>query len=133
MINSDYTAEYDQNLIHFIQDVRRDLDVPQLPIVIGQMGVGGPAEGERNRKMKAFKEAQARAATAPEVDGNVSLVKTDQYWDMTADAVFRKGWREHLKEWNTVGSDRPYHYLGSAICYSRIGKAFAEAVIELSP
>ncbi len=29
-------------------------------------------------------------------------------------AVLAKGWREHLEEWNKVGSDYGYHYLGSA-------------------
>jgi len=30
-----------------------------------------------------------------------------------------------------VGSDRPYHYLGSAIWYGRIGKEFGKAMIDL--
>lgn len=46
-------------------------------------------------------------------------------------AVFKKGWRQHLEEWNKVGSDYPYHYLGSAKTMVRIGRAFAEAVLEL--
>jgi alpha-galactosidase len=131
MINAEYTAEYDRNMANFIRDVRKDLKAEKLPFVIGQMGVGGVAEDAKNAGMKKFKDAQAKAAALPEFQGNVALVKTDQYWDMTADAVFKKGWREHLDEWNKVGSDYPYHYLGSAICYSRIGKAFGEAMILL--
>jgi hypothetical protein len=61
----------------------------------------------------------------------VAVVQTDVFWDMEADAVFRKGWREHLEEWNLVGSDYPYHYLGSAKTYCDIGGAFARAVIKL--
>ena len=45
--------------------------------------------------------------------------------------MFKKGWREHLDEWNKVGSDYPYHYLGSAKTMLRIGRAFGEAVLEL--
>ena len=30
-----------------------------------------------------------------------------------------------------VGSDRPYHYLGSAIWYTRIGHSMGEAMLEL--
>jgi hypothetical protein len=59
------------------------------------------------------------------------LVKTDAFWDMEADAVFRKGWRENIDEWNTVGSDYPYHYLGSAKTMCGIGRALGEAVLEL--
>ena len=47
-----------------------------------------------------------------EFKGNVALVKTDVFWDTEAEAVFKKGWRENLDEWNKVGSDYPYHYLG---------------------
>ena len=54
------------------------------------------------------------------------------WWhDAEAEAVFKKGWRQNLKEWNTVGSDYPYHYLGSAKTMCRIGKAFGEAMLEL--
>ena len=63
--------------------------------------------------------------------GNVALVKTDVLWDMEADAVFKKGWKENIDEWNKVGSDYPYHYLGSAKNMLAMGKAFGEAMLEL--
>ncbi len=59
------------------------------------------------------------------------IFKTDVLWDLEADAMFRKGWRENLVEWNKVDSDFPYHYLGSPKTMSRIGRAFGEAVLEL--
>jgi len=34
-------------------------------------------------------------------------------------------------EWDRVGSDAPFHYLGSAKTFCGIGKAFGEAMIEL--
>jgi alpha-galactosidase len=128
MINADYTAEYAANLAHFTRDVRRDLKSPALPFIVAQMGVDGPAA---NAGVKKFKAAQAAAAELPEFKGSVALVKTDALWDMEADAVFRKGWREHRAEWDTVGSDYPYHYLGSAKTMCRIGEAMAEAVLAL--
>src|SRR5262249_5573386 len=45
--------------------------------------------------------------------------------------VFKKGWRENIDDWNKVGSDFPYHYLGSAKTMLRIGRAFGEAVLDL--
>ena len=33
---------YSRVLAHFIRDVRRDLAAPELPFVIGVLGVGGP-------------------------------------------------------------------------------------------
>ena len=47
--------------------------------------------------------------------------KTDAFWDTEAEAVFKKGWRENIDEWNKVGSDYPYHYLGSAKTLCGIG------------
>ena len=37
----------------------------------------------------------------------MALVKTDVFWDTEAEAVFKKGWRENMDEWNKVGSDFP--------------------------
>lgn len=131
MIDERATAEYASNLAHWIRDLRRDLGKPELPVVIGQLGVGGPLEEGQEPKKQAFKDAQAAAAELEEWQGTVALVRTDQFWDWEADRVFRKGWREHLEEWEKVGSDYPYHYLGSVRCYSDIGRAFAEALLEL--
>ena len=128
MINADATKEYASNLAHFIRDVRNDLRAPKLPVVVGQMGVDGD---HPNASVKRFKDAQAAILNVPEFRGNVALVKTDAFWDTEAEAVFKKGWREHLDEWNRVGSDYPYHYLGSAKTMLQIGRAFGEAVLEL--
>ena len=128
MIDATATGEYAVNMAHFIRDVRKDLNVPKLPFVIGQMGVDGdqPSEG-----VKKFKAAQAAVMDVAEFKGNVALVKTDAFWDTDAAAVFKKGWRENMEEWNKVGSDFPYHYLGSPKTMLRIGRAFGKAVLEL--
>jgi len=39
--------------------------------------------------------------------------------------------RKHKEAWDKVGSDRGYHYLGSARTFCRIGRAFGEAMVEL--
>lgn len=36
-----------------------------------------------------------------------------------------------MDEWKKTGSDRPYHYLGSAIWPLRMGRAFGETMIAL--
>jgi alpha-galactosidase len=128
MIDPDATAEYAANLGHLIRDVRKDLKAPGLPVVVGQMGVGG-ANPDAN--VKRFKNAQAAGVDVAEFKGTVALVRTDAFWDAEAEAVFKKGWREHKAEWDTVGSDYPYHYFGSAKTMLAIGRAFGEAVREL--
>jgi alpha-galactosidase len=92
------------------------------------MGVDGDGAGDN---IKKFKAAQAAVMEDPVAKTNVAFVKTDVFWDTEAAAVFKKGWREHIDEWNTVGSDYPYHYLGSAKTLCRIGKALADAAIHL--
>lgn len=128
MISAEYTAEYTSNLKHFIYDVRKDLQAKELPFVIAQMGVDGEAAGA---SVVRFKESQAAVLEEPAFQGNVALVKTDLYWDQAAAAVFKKGWRENIAEWNTVGSDFPFHYLGSPKTLLGVGKACGEAVLKL--
>jgi len=128
MIDDAATAEYAANMAHFIRDVRKDLKSPNLPFVMGQMGVDGM---NPNAKIQKFKQAQAEAAGLPEFKGNVAMVKTDQYWDTDAEAVFKTGWKEHQEEWNKVGSDFGYHYYGSVKTLSRIGEALGRAMLEL--
>ena len=128
MIDAKATAEYTSNLTHFIRDVRKDFKAPDLPFVIDQMGVDG---ANPNAHIQAFKAAEAAVMNEKEFKGNVALVKTDAFWDMDAAAVFKKGFRDHMDEWNKVGSNYPYHYLGSAKTMCRIGKASAEAILKL--
>jgi len=128
MISAEHTAEYTANLAHFIRDVRNDLKSPGLPFVVGEMGVDGLNAGAN---VQRFKAAQAAILDVQNLKGTVALVKTDLHWDLEAEAVFKKGWRENLEEWNKVGSDWPYHYLGSARTLCAIGKALAEAAIRL--
>lgn len=130
MIDDRATGEYAENMAHFIRDVRKDLEAPHLPFVIGQFGVGG--EKANHPKHLRFKEAQIAPASLAEFKGNVGVVRTDAHWDTVAQEVFDRGWKENLEEWNRVGSDRPYHYLGSPRTMLGIGEAFGKAVLELN-
>lgn len=128
MFDPDFLDNYGKHIANFIRDVRKDLKRPDLPFVIGQMGQNGP-DGA-SEKMQIIKNAQASIELIPEFRGNTKLVKTDVFWDKKAAALV-KSWREHIDEWNKVGSDYGYHYLGSAITFSKIGRAFGEATLEL--
>jgi len=128
MFDADFLANYGKHMANFIRDVRKDLKSPNLPFVIGQMGQNGP-DGASDR-MQTIKDAQASMEAIPEFKGNVKVVKTDVFWDRKA-AELVKNWREHIEEWEKVGSDYGYHYLGSAITFSKIGRAFGDATLEL--
>jgi alpha-galactosidase len=127
MLEADLANEYAANMANLIRDVRKDLGVPNMPVVVGQMGQDGP---EATGKITVIKAAQASMETIPEFKGNVKVVKTDVFWDKKAAALVGK-WRENIDEWKKVGSDYGYHYLGSAITYCKIGRAMGEAMLEM--
>ncbi|MFK7742143.1 MAG: sialate O-acetylesterase [Planctomycetota bacterium] len=77
---------YSDNLAHFIRDVRRDLQQPKLPFVIGVMGVGGTLDGTQeggryDKVHRNFRQAMAAPAAMPEFRGNVFAVETAKCWD----------------------------------------------------
>ena len=78
---------YSTAMAHFIRDVRKDLNAPKLPFVIGVLGVGGPTAeyGPDQQRYKAthdnFRAAMAAPAQLPEFQGNVAAVWTEKYWD----------------------------------------------------
>ncbi|MFI4860748.1 MAG: sialate O-acetylesterase, partial [Phycisphaerales bacterium JB063] len=121
-------GEYESNMEHFINDVRRDLDAPGLPFVIGAMGQNGSKEPQGN--MLLVRNAQLAMNEVPAFEGNVKTVLTDVLVDTAAEDLYPT-WRENTEQWERVGSDHPYHYLGSAIWFNRIGEAFADAMLEL--
>jgi alpha-galactosidase len=120
--------EFESNMKHLINDVRKDLKTPKLPFVIGLMGQNGskPASGA----MLTVQKAQLAMNDVPEFKGNVKAIRTDVLADKSAEELYPK-WRESQEQWKLVGGDFPYHYLGSAIWFNRIGKAIGEAMLEL--
>jgi len=67
---------YSELLAHFVRDVRKDLAAPEMPFIIGVMGVGGVQE-----EPNFFRQAMAAPATLPEFEDNVVAVQTAPYWD----------------------------------------------------
>ncbi len=68
---------YSEVLAHFIRDVRNDLNAPQMPFVIGVLGVGG---AKANPQTIEFRKAMAAPAALPEFRGNVIAVETSPFW-----------------------------------------------------
>jgi len=92
------------------------------------MGQNGskPAGGA----MLEVREAQMSLNGVPEFKGNVKAFRTDLLVDKAAEELFPT-WSKNLEQWKKTGGDRPYHYLGSAIWFTRIGHAMGEAMLEL--
>jgi len=69
--------EYCSNFVHMVQDLRAEFKVPNMPAVVGELGVGGE---KVDQNMKDFRAAQAKIATAPELKGSVGYVRTAPFW-----------------------------------------------------
>lgn len=78
---------YSDALAHFIRDVRKDLDAPKMPFVIGVLGVGGL---KANPQTLEFRKAMAAPAKLPEFRGNVIAVETAPFWSEELGAIDNK-------------------------------------------
>ena len=78
--------EYPSNFVHLVQDLRTDLKVPNLPVVVGELGCGG----ETDAGQIPFRQEQAKIATRPELKGKVGYVRTAPFWYPALDELPRK-------------------------------------------
>ena len=74
---------------HLIRDLRRDLNAPDMPVVLGVMGIGGIAT-DPDDPMTHFQAAQAATASRPEFQDSVAAVQAGQYWDHELVALIKK-------------------------------------------
>ena len=150
--------EYGRLMACFIRDVRKDLAAPKMPFVIGVAGFDGVKAG---KDMQNFRNAMAAPTLLPEFKGNVVAVQTAPFWDDKLEELQKRveaswpkvdakvkeekndSWDNKMKhmaenftpeEWKYFlhnGSNAGYHYLGSAKTFALMGKAFAEATVNL--
>ncbi len=118
-------ARYTARLAQLIKDVRADLKAPDLPVVIGELGVGG--------KQGDFQAAQKAVAELPELHETVKFVETHGFWDPEVEQMVNDGtWKgPDWPKFYNVGSERGYHYLGSGKIMYEMGQAFGRGMLEL--
>lgn len=78
---------YSDTLVHFIRDVRKDLNAPDMPFVIGVLGVGG---AKANPQTIEFRKAMAAPASLAEFQPNVIAVETSPFWSEELGAIADK-------------------------------------------
>lgn len=81
-------APYSKLLTTFIHDVRKDLKAPDMPFVIGVIGVDG--EIAPDNKQQYLRKAMAAPASLAEFKGTVKAVYTHKFWDTKAQALLDK-------------------------------------------
>jgi hypothetical protein len=149
-------SKYSEWMADFIRDVRKNLRAPKMPFVIGVLGVGGlnaPAS------LPEFKGNVAAVETAPfwsdeldAIDQKRAKVKqmahllkvkakghpnADGSMDEAAQKEYLKKYEaelitpEEAAKWTRGASNAGYHYLGCAKTFALMGKAFAEANLEM--
>ncbi|MDP6044338.1 MAG: sialate O-acetylesterase [Phycisphaerae bacterium] len=123
-----FRDNYKTNMISFIKDLRKEYKTPGMPFIVGVLGTSQTKEKVAEN---AVSVGQRQAAKAPEFKGNVLAVESYTEYALDSLKVYKTGWADHYCQWDTVGSDRPYHYLGSGKFFVRLGDAFATATADL--
>jgi alpha-galactosidase len=104
--------EYGENLANLIRDVRKDLGVPELPFVIGELGQQG-SEPEKRYAEKHFRFRKIQSDVAESLP-NVCFAETAKYVVKGSDSF-----------------DGGYHYFGRADTFFGIGQSFGDAMLSL--
>ena len=87
--------EYARNFVHLVQDLRAEFKVPNLPVVVGEVGVDG--DQHVSPDMAGLRAAQVKIATQPELNGTLRYVRTAPYWYAELDELPRKLFAEEAR------------------------------------
>lgn len=113
--------QYEANLVHLVEDLRREFATPELPVVIGE--ITGPwveAPGEWNE----LRKAQAAAAARVEVKGDANRAKPLALFAPTAAFV-----REPS---DSPNPGHGHHEFGNGETYFFVGDALGKAMRALA-
>tara|TARA_Y100001934_G_scaffold282650_1_gene397470 strand:+ start:3686 stop:4645 length:960 start_codon:yes stop_codon:yes gene_type:complete len=113
MFDSKALTEYEENLVHLVNDLRKEFKSPKLPVVIGELGNGGSKAGAN---MLAIRAAQKAAAEHKGFKGNVKFVSTTAF--------------ARPKE-ESPNMGHGHHWFGNAESYFLIGDALGKGMLEL--
>lgn len=115
IIDAKKMDEYGYNLANLIRDMRADLEAPNLPFIVGELGQQGVNPEAPNReKHFRFRAIQKNVTELPEFKHNTLFVKTSPY-------VVKDG----------ESFDGDYHYYGRADTFFHIGHAFGKGMLQL--
>ncbi len=109
--------EYENNLVNLIQDVRKDLKSPKLPVVIGELTGPWRSDGEALPAAAAsIRKAQEAVSTKPEFKGNVLFVETRDFVRKAEDSP---------------NPGHGHHEFGNAETYFLVGVALGKGMLKL--
>lgn len=111
MCNRHHIAQYTENMIHFITDVRREFESPKLPFILGVLGVYGtdpdsrrfdkglPVTAFRKTQFEAVKQYDAKVKS--KYRGNVIAVDSGPFYELGLSDIYWKrrmtgGWKRRV-------------------------------------
>lgn len=112
-INAEFVQQYEQNMVNFIADFRKEFDSPNLPFVIAETGMGGLTESDPTAL--ALMNAQAAVAKRKEFKNTVAFVGTRAFWRPS----------------EISPSTQDYHWNSNAETYFLIGEGLGRAMLDL--
>jgi hypothetical protein len=135
----EFYGNYSSNMVHFIQDLRKEVKQPKMPFVIGVLGTDAFRDGALANNVS---KAQREAAKAPELAGTVAAVESWPLttpevgnWRIKMDAARTSGNAAEIErtsqQWSLHGSNLGYHYDGSGRFFIRFGDECATAMLKL--
>lgn len=113
--NEEWASSYEQHLVNLITDVRKDLEVPELPVVVATVGFEGHEMSEETQVVWESQMALGNPEKYPEYSDTVKVVDTRDFWQPQENSPSGQG----------------YHYNRNAGTYMHIGEAMAKKMIEL--
>ena len=108
-------AEYEQNLVNLIKDVRAEFKVPKMPVVVATVGFGGHHMSDNYLQILKAQMAVGDPNKHPEFAGNVRSVDTRDFWREVDDSPMDQG----------------YHYNRNAETYLLVGDALGRGMVKL--
>jgi len=107
MCNRHHIEQYTENMIHFISDVRKQLDAPEMPFLVGILGVYGTNPDSRKfdkgLPVSDFRKTQFAAVdqydqkVAARYRGKVIAVDSGPYYELELSEIY---WKRRLtSEW----------------------------------
>lgn len=118
-IDQNAVDAYEENLVHLINDLRKDIEVKNMLFVIANSGFDGWDINKRYRaKVEKHLNAQLAVADAkkyPDFQGNVAAVETRDFFRPSSESPSNQGFH-WSRNWET---------------YYLIGKSMGKAMIEL--
>lgn len=108
-------AEYEQNLVHLIRDVRAEFEAPDLPVAVATVGFGGHAMSDVYLQILQAQMAVGDPDRHPELAGTVASVDIRDFW----------------REVDESPANQGYHYNRNAETYLLVGDALGRAMVRL--